>query len=87
MDDSTLSRYARRVRRSQTDVEGLLWSRLRCRQSCHCCRVTALCAWPDLRSSFLSPSPLPSPWEGEGVMPEHRGRRVSPLSPRGRGLG
>ena len=32
MDDSTLSRYARRLRRTQTDVERLLWSHLRCRQ-------------------------------------------------------
>jgi very-short-patch-repair endonuclease len=32
MDDSTLSRYARRLRRSQTGVERLLWSKLRSRQ-------------------------------------------------------
>ena len=31
MDDSTLTRCARRLRRSQTDVERLLWSRLRSR--------------------------------------------------------
>ena len=32
MDDATLSRYARRLRRSQTDVERMLWLRMRCRQ-------------------------------------------------------
>jgi very-short-patch-repair endonuclease len=32
MNDSTLTRCARRLRRSQTDVERLLWSRLRSRQ-------------------------------------------------------